>query len=90
MHHNPFTYVGGDLHQVNGYDIDYLSLWEIKELVHDLGYMNDIRCWYNMSDHHQHVIPLNSDTDVINFLNVVSDYNYEQVHLYIEHMWTTL
>jgi hypothetical protein len=44
MHHTLFTYVGGDVHQVNGYDVDYLSLWEVKELVHNLGYVNDIRC----------------------------------------------
>ena len=34
----------------------------------------------------QHVIPLNNDADVVDFLNVVSDYKYEQVHLYVEHM----
>jgi hypothetical protein len=39
-----------------------------------------------VSDHYQHVIPLNSDADVIDFINVVSDYKYKQVHLYVEHM----
>jgi hypothetical protein len=52
MRHNPFTYIVGDIQQVNGYDVDYLSLWEIKELVRDLRYVNDIKCWYNISDHH--------------------------------------
>jgi hypothetical protein len=52
VRHNPFTYIGGDIQQVNGYDVDYLSLWKIKELVHDLGYVNDIKCWYNINDHH--------------------------------------
>jgi hypothetical protein len=32
------------------------------------------------------VIPLNSDADVENFINVVEDYNCVQVHLYVEHM----
>jgi hypothetical protein len=32
------------------------------------------------------VIPLNNDADIIDFLNVVEDYKYEQVHLYVEHM----
>ena len=75
MHHNPFTYIGGYLHQVNGYDIDYLNLWEI-------------RCWYNVSveDNYQHMIPLNDDVDIVDFLNVVENYKYEQVHLYVEHM----
>jgi hypothetical protein len=52
----------------------------------DLRYVNGIKCWYNISDHHQNVIPLNSDADVVNFINVVEDYNYVQVHLYVEHM----
>jgi hypothetical protein len=86
VRHNPFTYIGGDIQQVNGYDVDYLSLWEIKELVRDLGYVNDIKCWYNISDHQQHVISLNSDADVVNFINVVEDYICVQVHLYVEHM----
>jgi hypothetical protein len=32
------------------------------------------------------VIPLNSDADEVNFINVVDDYNCVQVHLYVEHM----
>ena len=77
MHHTPFTYIGGDINQVNEYDIDYLSLWEVKELVCDLEYVNDIRCWYNVSDNDEHMILLNSDADVIDFLNIVEDYKYE-------------
>jgi hypothetical protein len=86
VRHNPFTYISSDIQQVNGYDVDYLSLWEIKELVCDLGYVNDNKCWYNINDHHQHVIPLNNDADVVNFINVVEDYKCVQVHLYVEHM----
>jgi hypothetical protein len=71
---------------LNTPNIDYLSLWEIKELIRDLGYVNDIKCWYNISDNQQHVIPLNSDADVINLINVVEDYGCVQVHLYVEHM----
>jgi hypothetical protein len=44
MHPTPFMYVGDDVHQVNGYDVDYLSMWEVKELARDLGYLNNIRC----------------------------------------------
>jgi hypothetical protein len=86
VHHDPFSYVGGDIHEVKQYDIDYISTWEIKEHVHDLGYVNEIRCWYNVSDNRQHVIPLYNDSDIIDFINVVEDYKYEQVHLYVEHM----
>jgi hypothetical protein len=32
------------------------------------------------------MIPLNSDADVVDFINAISDYKYEQVHLYVEHM----
>jgi hypothetical protein len=32
------------------------------------------------------VIPLNSDADVVKFINVMEDYNCVQVHLYVEHM----
>jgi hypothetical protein len=32
------------------------------------------------------VIPLNNDADMVNFINVVEDYKYAQVHLYVKHM----
>ena len=67
MYHNPFIYVGGDIHQVSKCDVDYLSLWEVKELVCDLRYVNDIRSWYNVGDNHQHVIFLDSDVELIIF-----------------------
>jgi hypothetical protein len=86
VHHDPFSYVGGDIHEIKQYDIDYISTWEIKKLVHDLGYVNKIRCWYNVCDNHQDVLPLHNDSDIINFINVVQDYIYDQVHLYVEHM----
>ena len=44
MHYDPFSYIDGDIHEVKQYDINYISTWEIKELVHDLGYVNEIRC----------------------------------------------
>ena len=71
MHHDPFSYVGGGIHEVKQYDNDYISTWEIIELVHDLGYVNEIRCWYNVSDNHQHLIPLHNDLDIINFINFI-------------------
>jgi hypothetical protein len=86
VHHNPFSYIDGDIHEVKQYDIDYISTWEIKELIHDLRYVNEIRCWYNVNDNLQDVIPLHNDSNIIDFINVVEDYNYDQVHLYVEHM----
>ena len=32
------------------------------------------------------MIPLHNDSDIIDFINVVEDYRYDQVHLYVEHM----
>jgi hypothetical protein len=32
------------------------------------------------------VIPLHNNSDIIDFINVVEDYKYGQVHLYVEHM----
>jgi hypothetical protein len=26
MHHMPFSYVGGDVHEVTGYDVDFFSM----------------------------------------------------------------
>jgi hypothetical protein len=37
VHHNPFSYVDGDIHEVKQYDIDYISIWKIK--------VNEIRYW---------------------------------------------
>ena len=48
--------------------------------------MNEIRSWYNVGDNHQAVIPLHNDSDIIDFINVVEDYKFDQVHLYVEHM----
>ena len=77
MHYDPFSYIDGDIHEVKQYDINYISTWEIKELVHDLGYVNEIRCWYNVGNNHQDVIPLHSDSDIIDFINVVEDYKFD-------------
>jgi hypothetical protein len=85
MHDTPFRYIGGDVHEVKGYDVDFLSMWEVKELVHGLRYLNDVRCWYNVGADHEQVIPLNIDADVVNFLNIVEMYKFE-VYLYVEHM----
>jgi hypothetical protein len=68
IHHTSFRYAGGDVHKVKGNDVDYLSVWEVKELGHDLGYLNDVRCWYNIGGNHEQVIPLNIDANIVDFL----------------------
>jgi hypothetical protein len=59
---------------------------EVKELVCDLGYLNDVRCWYNVGTDHEQVIPLNINANIVDFFNVVEIYKFEKVHLYVEHM----
>jgi hypothetical protein len=85
-HHTPFRYVGGDVYEVKGYDVNFLSMWEVKKLFHDLGYLNDVRCWYNVGTDHEQMIPLNIDANIVDFLNVAEIYKFEEVHLYVEHM----
>jgi hypothetical protein len=86
MRHTPFSYVDGDVHDVPGYDFDFFNMWEFKELVRDFRYVNDFKCWYNVSTEHEQVIPLNTDANIVDFLNVIKMYKFEVVHLYVEHM----
>jgi hypothetical protein len=48
--------------------------------------VNDFKCWYNVGAEHEQVVPLNTDADVVDFLNVIEMYKFEVVHLYVEHM----
>jgi hypothetical protein len=48
MHHAPFSYVDGDVHDVPGYDVDVFNMRELKELVWDFRYVNEFKCWYNV------------------------------------------
>jgi hypothetical protein len=41
VEHNPFECVGGKTDLVREYDMDYFSVWEVEELVKDLGYINN-------------------------------------------------
>jgi hypothetical protein len=85
VRHAPFSYVDGDVHDVPGYDVQFFTMWELKELVQDFGYMNDFKCWYNVGAEHEQVIALNTDVDIVDFLSVIEDYKPEVVHLYVEH-----
>ena len=60
-------------------------MWELKELVQDFRYVNNFKCWYNVGAEHEQVIPLNTDVDFVDFLNVIEMYEFEVVHLYVEH-----
>ena len=55
-------------------------------MVQDFGYVNDFKCWHNVGAEHEHVIPLDTDVDIEDFLNVIDMYKFEEVHLYVEHM----
>jgi hypothetical protein len=86
MHHMPFSYIGGDIHEVTGYDVDFFSMWKVKELVRDLGYLNDVRCWYNVGAEHEQMISLNTDANIVDFLKIVEIYKFDEVQLYVEHI----
>jgi hypothetical protein len=85
VRHTPFSYVDDDVHDVPGYDVQFFTMWELKELVQDFGYMNDFKCWYNVGAEHEQVIALNTDVDIVDFLSVIEDYKPKVVHLYVEH-----
>ena len=61
-------------------------MWDVKELVRDFEYMNNVRCWYNVGAEHEQVISLNIDADIVDFLNIVKMYKFKVLHLYVEHM----
>jgi hypothetical protein len=48
--------------------------------------VNDFRCWYNVGAEHEQVIFLNTDADIVDFLNIVEMHKFEIVYLYVEHM----
>jgi hypothetical protein len=43
QHYPGPMYVGGTTDFIKKYDIDFLSVWEVDDLVRDLGYVNDLR-----------------------------------------------
>jgi hypothetical protein len=49
----PFSYVDGDVNDLLGYDVQFFTMWKLKELVRDFGYMNDFKCWYNVGMKHE-------------------------------------
>ena len=53
MHYAPFSYIDGDVHDIPGYDVDFFSMWELKEFVRDFGYVNDFKFWYNVGAEHE-------------------------------------
>jgi hypothetical protein len=88
VQHNPgLTYVGGMTDFIEKYDIDFLSVWEIEDLVRDLGYVNDLRYWYKIDDSDMDELgkPLTNDEQVVDFLNIVEIYKLEGVHIYVEY-----
>jgi hypothetical protein len=70
---NLFVYVGGHTDEVREYDVDFLSVWELEDLVMDLRYVNDLRYWYKLGDNDMDelVKSLTNDEQVVDFLNIV-------------------
>jgi hypothetical protein len=40
QHNHRLTYVGGMTDEIKDYDTNFLLVWEIEDLVRDLGYVN--------------------------------------------------
>jgi hypothetical protein len=87
VQHNPFQYIGGYEDFIRSYDVDFFSVWEVEDLVRDLGYLNDLAYWYKMDDGdiEEPGKPLRNDTDVVDLLNVLEVENRRSVHIYVEH-----
>jgi hypothetical protein len=88
MVENPgLQYVGGLKDEIKNYDIDFLSAWEIEDVVRDLEYVNDLRYWFKMDDNDVEELgkPLTNDEQVVDFLNIVEVYGLTSVHIYVEH-----
>jgi hypothetical protein len=88
MVENPgLQYVGGLKDEIKNYDIDFLSAWEIEDVVRDLEYVNDLRYWFKMDDNDVEELgkPLTNDEQVVDFLNIVEVYGLTSVHIYVQH-----
>jgi len=88
VQHNPgLQYVGGLTDEIKNYDVDFLSAWEIEDIVRDLGYVNDLKYWFKMDGNDVEELgkPLTNDEQVVDFLNIVEVYGLTSVHIYVEH-----
>jgi hypothetical protein len=88
VQHNPgLTYIGGFTDEIKNYDTDFLSMWEIEDVVRDLGYVNDLHYWYMLDDNDIDELgkPLTNDNQVVDFLNIIEVYECSSVHIYIEY-----
>jgi hypothetical protein len=76
VQHNPFVYVGVYRDEFRSYDIDFLFVWEVEDLVRDLEYVNDLRYWYKLDDNDMEELwkPLTNDVHVVDFLNIIEVY----------------
>jgi hypothetical protein len=74
MQHNPgLTYIRGLMDEIKDYDTDFLSMWEIDDVVRDLEYVNDLRYWYKLDDNDIDELgkPLTNDEQVVDFLKTI-------------------
>lgn len=77
MQHNlGLAYIGRLTDEIKDYDTNFLSVWEIEDIVRDLGYVNDLRYWYKLdyNDMEELGKPLTNDEQVMDFLNIIEIY----------------
>jgi hypothetical protein len=86
VQHNPgLTYIGGLMDEIKNYDIDFLSVWEIEDVVRDLRYVNDLHYWHKLDDNDIDELGKPLTNDVVDFLNIIEVYECSSVHIYVEH-----
>jgi hypothetical protein len=50
VQHNPFAYIGGPKDEIKDYDVNFLLVWEIEDLVGDIGYLNEFVYWHKLDE----------------------------------------
>ena len=72
LRHAPFSYIDGDVHDVQGYDVQFFTMWKLKQLVQDFRYVNDFKCWYNVGAKDEQAIPLSTDANIVEINDLIS------------------
>ena len=50
VQHNPFACIGGQKDEIKDYDVNFLLVWEIEDLVGDIGYLNEFVYWHKLAE----------------------------------------
>jgi hypothetical protein len=82
VQHNPrLTYIGGLMDEIKNYDTDFLSVWEIEDVVKDLGYVNDLHYWHKFVEYRVDVPIIIAEVPLLLPLEGVDDNGHENDHV---------